>query len=134
MGDGKGTGMEGARSRLHEFRKEQGKPMFVAFVARNPGDDEDDLCPHSLAAAEEMYELAKGKYMDKVTFLILNIKGKEDALAFRDHKWWKDSDACVHGWLDTAARIDVMKLYKVEGVPNMIVLDKEGGLYEFGLG
>lgn len=132
--DGKGTRLDGKRSRLHELRNEKDKPMFVAFVQRCLGDDENELCPHCPVVAMEMEELAKGKYKDKVTFLIVNIKSKQDAKAFRNHKSWKNSDACIHGWLDTAARIDVMKLYQVKSVPNMFVMDKDGVLYQYGLG
>jgi len=132
--DGQGTRMDGARTRLQELRKERGKPMFVAFVTRCLGDDENDLCPHCPVVTMEMEELAKGKYKDKVTFVVLNIKNKQDAKAFKNHKCWKNSDACVHGYLDTAARLDVMKYYQVKHVPNMFVVDKEGVLYQHCLG
>jgi len=132
--DGKGTRLDGKRSRLQELREEKDKPMFVAFVMRCLGDDENDLCPNCPVVAKEMEELAKGKYKDKVSFLTLNIKSKKDAKAMQEQMCWKDSDACMHGWLDTAAKIDVMKLYQVKHVPNMFVLDKEGVLYQYGLG
>merc|ERR1719270_3173173 len=95
------------RTRLQTLRKEVGKPVFVAFVMRCL-PDEDELCPHCPIVASEIEELAKGKFKDKVKFLILHLNGKDDAQAFKDKEEWKVSDSCEYGWLDIAARADIM--------------------------
>merc|ERR1711920_303513 len=98
--------------------------------------EENELCENCPVIASEMEKLAKGKFKDKVTFLIVNIKGvKKDGEAFKEHqKWKKNTDNCMYCWLDTAAKIDVMKLYKVTFVPYMFIMDKEGLVYQSGLG
>lgn len=104
----------GKKTTIQKLREEKGKPMFIAFVMNS--------CDCKPTTAD--IELASAKFKGKVTFLILDIKSKEDANDFKKDQGLKKDAAALFGWGTQP------KEYDVKRVPYLCLLDKEGKIYK----